>query len=226
MVNFTKATNYAVKDNLSSGDPAKIIRGSELDDEFNSLQVVTASKADTNSPSFTGVPTATTAGVGTNNTQIATTAFATAALIGVYPVGAIFMATVSTSPTTLLGFGTWVAFGAGRVMMAAGGSFAAGSSGGSTDTVSVSHSHSASSDTANLTGTLRNFEEPFGGASGIVSLSDVGAAWYGGNATTANRQANINATHSHTVTVVASGVSGINANLQPYIVVYIWNRTA
>ena len=29
----------------------------------------------------------------------------------IYPVGAIFMATVSTSPTTLLGFGTWAAWG-------------------------------------------------------------------------------------------------------------------
>ena len=34
-----------------------------------------------------------------------------------FPVGSVFIAVVSTNPATLLGFGTWVAFGAGRVMV-------------------------------------------------------------------------------------------------------------
>lgn len=38
----------------------------------------------------------------------------------IFPVGAIYTATVSTNPVTLLGFGTWTAFGAGRVLIGAG----------------------------------------------------------------------------------------------------------
>lgn len=35
----------------------------------------------------------------------------------VWPVGSVFIAVVSTNPATLLGFGTWVAFAAGRVLV-------------------------------------------------------------------------------------------------------------
>ena len=38
----------------------------------------------------------------------------------IFPVGAIYTATVSTNPTTLLGFGVWSAFGSGRVLIGAG----------------------------------------------------------------------------------------------------------
>ncbi len=227
MVNFTKATNYAVKDNLVSGDPAKIIRGTEIDAEFNSLQVVTASKADTNSPSFTGVPTATTAGVGTNTTQIATTAFAMAAMIASYPVGSIYMATVSTSPTTLLGFGTWVAFGAGRVMMAAGGAFAAGSSGGSNDAIVPIHTHTA---TSSVTDTGHNHDAPYAenGTGPFGNSSRVNVI--GSASTDYDNRGWLTSTATTGVTVGTTidgvGVSVTNANLQPYIVVYMWNRTA
>lgn len=34
-----------------------------------------------------------------------------------FPVGSIFVATVSTNPATLLGYGTWSAFGAGKVLI-------------------------------------------------------------------------------------------------------------
>lgn len=34
-----------------------------------------------------------------------------------FPVGAVFIAVVSTNPATLLGYGTWAAFGAGRVLV-------------------------------------------------------------------------------------------------------------
>ena|SRR3990167_363998 len=35
----------------------------------------------------------------------------------VYPVGSIYASIVSTNPATLFGFGTWAAFGAGRVLV-------------------------------------------------------------------------------------------------------------
>lgn len=34
-----------------------------------------------------------------------------------FPVGAVFISVVSTDPATLLGYGTWLAFGAGRVLV-------------------------------------------------------------------------------------------------------------
>ena len=57
MSNYSKTTNFTVKDNLASGNPAKIIRGGEVDDEFDNIQTAVNSKADTASPTFTGTAT-------------------------------------------------------------------------------------------------------------------------------------------------------------------------
>jgi hypothetical protein len=69
-----------------------------------------------------------------------------------YPVGSIYInATSSTNPATLLGFGTWTAFGAGRVMVGldAGNTLfdTAEETGGSADAIAVSHTHSFSATT-------------------------------------------------------------------------------
>lgn len=74
------------------------------------------------SPAFTGTPTAPTAAPGTNTTQLATTAFAnaaaTAAAQAMYPVGSVYINAASvTNPGTLLGFGTWVEYAKGRVLV-------------------------------------------------------------------------------------------------------------
>jgi hypothetical protein len=75
MANYIKATNFAVKDSLVTGDPNKTVKGTELDSEFNAIASAVTSKANSDSPSFTGTPTAPTATAGTNNTQVASTAF-------------------------------------------------------------------------------------------------------------------------------------------------------
>lgn len=75
MANYTKATDFAAKDTLLTGNPNKVVRGSEINDEFSNIQTAVNSKADLLSPEFTGVPLAPTAAAGTNTTQIATTAF-------------------------------------------------------------------------------------------------------------------------------------------------------
>jgi hypothetical protein len=77
MSNYVKATNFTAKDSLQSGNPSKIIKGAEIDDEFNAIATAVATKPDSNSPTLTGVPVAPTATAGTNTTQIATTAFVT-----------------------------------------------------------------------------------------------------------------------------------------------------
>jgi hypothetical protein len=80
MANYTKATNFTAKDSLPSGNAGKIIKGAEIDTEFTAIASAIASKADLNSPSLTGTPTAPTATASTNTTQLATTAFVQSAI--------------------------------------------------------------------------------------------------------------------------------------------------
>jgi hypothetical protein len=75
MSSYVKATNFATKDTLPTGDANKIIKGTEIDNEFNAIAGAISSKADLASPTFTGTPAAPTATAGSNTTQIATTAY-------------------------------------------------------------------------------------------------------------------------------------------------------
>jgi hypothetical protein len=80
MANYVKAVDFASKDALLSGDPGKVIKGTEIDTEYNSIAVAISTKADLVSPALTGIPTAPTASPGTNNSQVANTAFVSAAI--------------------------------------------------------------------------------------------------------------------------------------------------
>jgi hypothetical protein len=75
MSNYTKATNFATKDTLPTGDANKIVKGTEIDNEFNAISGAISSKADLASPTFTGTPAAPTATAGSNTTQVANTAY-------------------------------------------------------------------------------------------------------------------------------------------------------
>jgi len=46
MSNYNKATNFAVKDTLTSGDPDKVVSGAEIDNELNAIGSAITSKAD------------------------------------------------------------------------------------------------------------------------------------------------------------------------------------
>jgi hypothetical protein len=223
MSNYTKATNFATKDTLPTGDSGKIVKGTEIDSEFNAIASAVSSKADTASPTFTGTPAAPTATAGSNTTQLATTAFVTAALQAVYPVGSIYInATSSSNPATLLGFGTWEAFGAGRVMVGLNASDAdfdtAEETGGSKDAIVVSHTHTATS----------TVTDPGHSHSYSTGLNPIGGA--GGNDLRNNWQTIQTGSASTGITVAttnaSTGSSGTNANLQPYITVRMWKRTA
>lgn len=63
MTDYSKTTNFTVKDSLASGNPAKIVKGSEIDDEFDNIEIHMATKANTASPTFTGTVTAPTVDV-------------------------------------------------------------------------------------------------------------------------------------------------------------------
>jgi hypothetical protein len=221
MTDYVKSTNFASKDSLSSGNPSKIVKGTEIDTEFNNIATAVATKADTASPTFTGTPVAPTASAGTNTTQLSTTAFVTAAIAAakeaLYPVGSIYVnAGVTTNPATLLGFGTWTAFGAGRVMVGLNGSDSLfdtlEETGGSKDAIVVSHTHTA---TVTDPGHLHS----------NASLSFISGGSGSGNIGTGPANTT-SATTGITVSNSTTGSSGTNANLQPYITVAMWKRTA
>ena len=222
MSNYVQSTNFATKDALTSGDPLKIVKGTEINTEFVNIAVAVATKADLASPTFTGTPLAPTASPATNNTQIATTAYIDAAITAVkaalFPVGSIYTAVVATNPGTLLGFGTWTAFGAGRVPVG----FDAGNvlfdtaeeTGGSANATLPSHTH-----TATVTDPGHNHTTSAG--TGIYSGAS-GLGYFIGN--------DINAVTGTAVTSISvanstEGASATNANYQPYITVYMWKRT-
>lgn len=222
MSNYTKATNFATKDTLPTGDSGKIVKGTEIDNEFNAIASAISSKADLASPTFTGTPAGPTATAGSNTTQIATTAFVTNAVSSVlasaYPVGSIYInASVSTNPGTLLGFGTWTAFGAGRVLVGLDASNAAfdtaEETGGSADAIVVSHTHTATvTDPGHTHAT-----------SGGTEQADIGGL---DKTVGSNEASSSSATTGISVAISTAGSSGTNANLQPYITVYMWKRTA
>ena len=60
MSDYTKSTDFASKDALPSGNAAKIVKGTEIDTEFNNIAIAVATKANSASPSFSGTLTAAT----------------------------------------------------------------------------------------------------------------------------------------------------------------------
>ena len=137
-----------------------------------------------------------------------------------YPVGSIYTSTVATNPGTLLGFGTWAAFAAGRTIIGNGGGYTAGNTGGSADATLVSHSHTATSTVSDPTHvhaqTGQTFTAPpslqiAGGTSAAISTQNTAAASTGITVATS---------------ISTEGASPTNANLPPYVVVYMWQRTA
>ena len=169
------------------------------------------------------VVTAVTQTFGNNSTLLSTTAFVQAAMAALHPVGSIYInATNATNPGTLLGFGTWTAFGAGRVPVG----FDSGNvlfdtaeeTGGAANATLPSHTHTATS-TVTDPGHVHNVDLGQSGSnSGKISAAfpnpagsvDVSSAVTGITVATSNS---------------TEGASATNANYQPYITVYMWKRT-
>ena len=210
MSNYVKSTNFATKDALPSGSALKVIKGTEIDDEFEAIETAIATKPDSDDV----------------DAQIED------ALESVYPVGSVYInAAVATNPATLLGFGTWAAFGTGRVLVgvdSGDSSFnALGETGGSKNAIVVSHSHSDTFaiSTKQLRGTFKTDDQSFG--TGVFSRTTLSQNSSTGSECCAST-ISMNADHNHSITgsVSSNGSSGTNANLQPYITVYMWKRTA
>lgn len=156
----------------------------------------------------------------------------------VYPVGSIYMSVNSTNPSTYFG-GTWVAWGSGRVPVGINTSdtnFSTVEKTGGASTVTLttsqmpSHTHTftGSSATTNSTGAhTHNIGRDTDGGSGTnrYTVHSSGASGADGTSPTSSAGA-----HTHTLTAKGSnantGGGGAHTNLQPYIVCYMWKRTA
>lgn len=215
MANYIKATNFTAKDSLPSGNSGKIIKGTEIDVELTAIATAITSKADTNSPTFTGSPLAPTANSGTNNTQIATTAFVTTAVNASFPSGGIIMwsGSIASIPS-----GWYLCNGSNgtpdlrdRFIVGAGSTYSVAATGGSADAIVVSHSHTATS-TVTDPGHLHTYapgDALFTAGSGS-SACQVNS--FSGTRNTSSVTTGI----SVATTVASTGSSGTNANLPPY----------
>jgi len=104
MSNYTKSTNFATKDTLTSGDPLKIVKGTEINTEFDNIATAVNSKSDTASPTFTGTVTIPTASVSstTDSSSTSTGSIITAGGIGVAKA-AYIGTTLNVAGNTILG---------------------------------------------------------------------------------------------------------------------------
>lgn len=129
----------------------------------------------------------------------------------VYPVGAIYMSSNSTSPATLFG-GTWVRL-EDRFMVAAGTTYPAGTTGGA-----ATHTHTTGDHTLTVSEMPAHSHSYFK-VSGSASTKDTGSGSSWGDYAAATTQTGGGAAHNH-------GNTGAASNLPPYWAVYMWERTA
>jgi microcystin-dependent protein len=241
MTNYVKSTSFASKDALPSGNPLKIVKGTEIDTEFNNIAVAVGTKADLLNPTFTGIATAATAATGTSTTQLATTAFATAAISPF--TGSMLMWPTATPPAGFLlcngqtaSRATYAAlfaivgvlFGAGdgsttftlpdyrdRMPVGAGTTYVANSLGGSKDAALPTHTHTA---------TVTDPQHAHTGSVGGSFQNYSSGGFTGPNINNANALTGLAST-GITVTNALAGVSATNANLPPYLGIFFIIKT-
>jgi hypothetical protein len=220
MSNYVKATNFTAKDALPTGDSGKIVKGTEIDVELSAIAAAVASKSDSNSPTFTGSPLAPTASAGTNNTQVATTAFVTTAVAASFPTGGIIMwsGSVASIPSgwALCNGSNGTPDLRNRFVVGAGSTYAVAATGGSADAIVVSHTHTATS-TVTDPGHNHSYINPKLPSGGTNSYQNgpQGTTWRSENISSDNTGSKTTGITVAT-TNASTGSSGTNANLPPY----------
>lgn len=244
MSNYTKITDFAIKDGLPSGDAGKKVRGAEIDAEFEAIETAVATKADSSSSALSGTPTAPTAAASNNSTQIATTAHVKTAIAlafqgmivlwsgsqGAIPAGWVLCDGNNGSPDLR-----------DRFVVGAGSSYAVGNAAGSvsktTDTVGA-HAHGGSAGSTALSETQmpkhyhlmvgpNSITVPQGGSSsygnyGGGTPDDIAvnyATWSTGNdaaSGSASTGTSSGAGHTHTISADGSHSHNITDARPPY----------
>jgi hypothetical protein len=212
MANYTIAVGWSGKDALADSDANKVISGADFNTEFTAVQTAINTKADL-AGSASQAFSATTAAAGTNTTQVATTAFVLNPLNiadVVYPVGAIFTTVTayanSAAVVAVIGGTTWVAFGAGKVLV--------GLDSGDTDFDTVEETGGAKTDSHTLTtAEIPAHTHTYGKSTTSENMSIDDISGLRGAATSNTGSTGGGGAHTHDI-------------VQPYIVVYFWKRTA
>ena len=205
MADYSKVVAWSGKDALADSDAAKVISGADFHTEFSAIETAVNTKADINGNASEAF-SATTASVGTNTTQVATTAFVQAQYA--YPVGAIFTTTTayanSAAVVAAIGGTTWTAFGAGKVLV--------GVDAGDTDFDTVEETGGAKTHTLTISempAHTHSYDRQ-NTSTDAISIHDIVRT------TGANSGS----------TTGSTGGGTAHNNLQPYITVYMWKRTA
>ena len=135
MSDYSKITNFLSKDSLALNDPAKYVKGSEIDAEFNAIATAVATKANSDSPTITGTITAaianfsglvtaalglTVSGAAFNSRGITDSATAKALTLSGSGANSITIANSATNPT--------IAASSGRINSTSGFSVSGGNS--------------------------------------------------------------------------------------------------
>ena len=207
MADYNVQVSWSGKDALSDSDAGKVVSGDDFHTEFTAVKTAMDTKADIASETLTGTPLAPTAAVGTDSTQIATTAFVKDVLeTYIYPVGSIYMnMAVATNPGTLLGFGTWVAYATGQVLVGyeASGTF---------DSLDESLGAETAAHTL-TTAEIPAHTHTYGRSTTTESMSIHDISGLRGAADTQTSSTGGGGAHSH-------------STLQPSVTVHMWKRTA
>ena len=108
MADYTKSTNFATKDNLTSGNPAKIVKGTEIDTEFNNIATAIATKQDYDADLTAFAAKTAPSGdvVGTTDTQGLTNKTLTNPTVTNYVESVVAIGTVTSAHTLVLTSGT------------------------------------------------------------------------------------------------------------------------
>ena len=205
MADYSKVVAWSGKDALADSDAAKVISGADFHTEFSAIETAVNTKADINGDASEAF-SATTASAGTNTTQVATTAFVQAQYA--YPVGAIFTTTTayanSAAVVAAVGGTTWTAFGAGKVLVGVDAS--------DTDFDTVEETGGAKTHTlttSEIPAHTHSYDKQVT-STDAISIHDI-VRTTGGNTS---------------ATTGSTGGGAAHNNLQPYITVYMWKRTA
>lgn len=162
-----------------------------------------------------------------------------------HPVGCIMMTTSAVNPGTAMGFGTWTQIAHGRTIVGEGAGSGltartAGTTGGGEDSIVPTHTHDMSNHThsgtsatvsANHAHQWTRYGTLGDGGTGVpYDRGGDGAIVSSATSVTGGFTAN----HTHTFTSGgpssntsgSSGESATDKNMMPYLVTYIWERTA